>query len=55
MGGIEGRVSIEHDPVRHLAVRHLAEAVAAESDHNVAHAQEGALFWQVLHPREGRL
>ncbi len=49
-GGIEGNVNIEHDPARYVA-----EAVAVEIDHGVAHAQQGALVRQVLQSRDGRL
>jgi hypothetical protein len=50
MGGIEVVIDVEHDPSRHLA-----EAVAVEVDHAIAHAQQGALVRQVLQSRDGGL
>ena len=50
MGGIKGIVNVEHDPARHMA-----EAVAVEIDHGVAHAQQSALVRQVLQSRDRRL
>jgi hypothetical protein len=50
MGGIKMVINVEHDPPWHLA-----ETVAVEVDHAVAHAQQGAPVRQVLQPRNGRL
>jgi hypothetical protein len=50
MGGIEVVVDVEHDPSWHLA-----EAVAVEIDHAVAHAQQATPVRQGLQPRDRRL
>jgi hypothetical protein len=50
MGGIERIVDVKNDPARHVA-----EAVAVEIDHGIAHAQQSALVRQVLQSRDRRL
>ena len=50
MDGIEGVVDVECD-----AAWHLAEAVAVETDHGLAHAQQLARPQQVLEARDGWL
>jgi hypothetical protein len=50
VGGIEMVIDVQHDPPWHVA-----EAVAVEVDHAVAHAQQGPLVRPVLQPRDGRL